>query len=80
MADDSVYTLGLNNFVEITLSHTICEINVVFHYTQKFKMALLAGKRFLDRTAKRLCGYSGFQNLVEIALSLTISEIDQHGL
>ena len=30
---------GVKNFAEITLSHTVSEINVFLHSTQKFKMA-----------------------------------------
>ena len=32
-------TLGVNNFVEIALSHTVSKINVFLRFTQKFKMA-----------------------------------------
>ena len=30
---------GVQNFVEIALSHTVSEINAFLHFTQKFKMA-----------------------------------------
>ena len=40
---DSVHTLWVKHFVEITLSHTISEINAFLHFAQKFKMAAKNG-------------------------------------
>ena len=52
---DSADTLGLKNFVEITLRCTISEIIV---FTQKFKIAFrIAGNRLLRKVASRLCRY-----------------------
>ena len=36
---DSADTLGVKNFVEIAMSHSISEINGFLRFTQKFKMA-----------------------------------------
>ena len=35
----TVDTLGIKNFIKITLSRNISEINAFLHFTQKFKMA-----------------------------------------
>ena len=35
----TAYTSQAKNFVKITLSHTISEINAFLRFTQKFKMA-----------------------------------------
>ena len=45
IADDSVYTLRVKNFVEIALSHTISKINLFLHFTQKLKMAAKNGAK-----------------------------------
>ena len=37
--DDSVNNLGVKNFTEIALSHTVSKINEFLHFMQKFKMA-----------------------------------------
>ena len=39
----SADTLRVQNFVEIALSHTISEMNVLLRFTQKFKMAAKSG-------------------------------------
>ena len=36
--DESVYTLGVKNFVGITLFHTSSKIHMLLHFTQNFKM------------------------------------------
>ena len=40
---DSADTLGVKNFDEIALSHTVSGINAFLHFTQKFKMAAKYG-------------------------------------
>ena len=40
---DSADNLRVKNFVEITLSRSISEINRFLHFTQKFKMAAKSG-------------------------------------
>ena len=40
---DSVDTLWVQNFVEIALSRTVSEINVLLRFTQKFKRAAKSG-------------------------------------
>ena len=45
IADDTVYTLGVKNFVEMAVSHTISEINAFLHFTQKFNMAVKNGRK-----------------------------------
>ena len=64
---DSVYTLRVKNFVEIALCHTISEINIFLHFTQKFKMAAKSGGKSPNTLRVK--------NFVEIALSRTVSEI-----
>ena len=52
---DCAETLWVKNFVEITLSRSISEINVFLRFTQKFKMAAKSGGgRFLGKVASRL--------------------------
>ena len=41
---DSADTLLVKNFVKINLCHTVSEINVFLHFTQKFKMAAKNGQ------------------------------------
>ena len=40
---DSADTLVFKNFAKITASFTFCEINVLLHFMQKFKMAAKNG-------------------------------------
>ena len=42
---DSADTIGVKNFVEITLSRSVSEINVFLCLTQKFKMAAKSGRK-----------------------------------
>ena len=61
----------VKNFIQIALSHTISEINVFWHFAQKFKMATtIGGKLILGKVTSRP------QNFVDIALSSTVSEIN----
>ena len=39
LTDEYVYTLGVKNFVNLSLSCTISEIHAFLNFTQKFKMA-----------------------------------------
>ena len=39
LPDDSAFALRVRNFVEITLSSIVSEINAFLHFMQKFKMA-----------------------------------------
>ena len=60
---DSSDTLRVKNFVEITLSRSIIEINVFLRLTQKFKMAAKSGgKMILRKVASRLCRCPASQN------------------
>ena len=43
VTDHSGYSLRVENFVKITLSCTVSEINEFLHFTQKFKMAATNG-------------------------------------
>ena len=38
-------TLGVKNFAQIALSHTISEINAFLHFMKKFKMATKNGRK-----------------------------------
>ena len=40
---DSADTLWVKNFIEIALFHSVSEINMFLHPTQKFKMAAKSG-------------------------------------
>ena len=57
--DTSPDTLGVQNFAEISLSHTISKIYAFLHFTQKFKMTGKKGrKRLLEKIAYSLCKYA----------------------
>ena len=72
--DDSADTLGVQNYVEITRSHAISEINGVLHFTQKFKMAAKnGGKTILSKKCHRTLGVKFF---VKIGLSRTVSKVN----
>ena len=67
----SVDTLWVKNFVEIPLSRSVYKINMLLHFTQKFKMATRnGGKRFLGKVANRHC-----KNFIKIAVSCRVSEM-----
>ena len=51
---DSADTLGVKNFKEIAVSHTVSEINVFLHFTQKFKMAAKNGGKTILRKTHQL--------------------------
>ena len=58
MPVDSADTLRIKNFIEIALSHSVSEINLFLHLTQKFKMATKSHrKQFLRKVANTLCRY-----------------------
>ena len=78
LADDSVCSLRVKNFIEISLSRTISEINVFLHFMQKFKMATKRGMKmnFWQTVADDSVNTLQVKNFVEITLSLTISEIN----
>ena len=60
----TTYTLQLQNFNKIALSHIISEINVSLCFTQKLKMATKNnGKTILATTGKRLSVYLTSQKL-----------------
>ena len=48
-AIDCAYTLqpADQNFIQITLSHTVSEINVFMHFTQMSKMATKNGRKMI---------------------------------
>ena len=74
---DSAYTLWVQNFVEIALCRTISKINVLLHFTQKFKMAAQSGGKVIF---VKSCQYTldtlGVENFDEIPLSCTVKEIE----
>ena len=45
IADDSVYTLPLKKFAEMSVSHTVSKINAFLHFMQKFNMAVKNGRK-----------------------------------
>ena len=55
--DDSVSTLAVKNFVQTNLCHSVSEINMFLHFSQKFKRAAKNGRKQL------------FTSLVEMLLS-----------
>ena len=74
---DSVDTLRIKNFIKITLSRTVIEINVFFPFTQKFKMATKnGGKTIFEKLPVHSGDTLWVKNFVEIALSLTVSQIN----
>ena len=68
----------VQNFVEIALSRTISEINALLHFTQKFKMAAKSGGKviFCEKLPVDSAYTLWVKNLVEIALSRTVSKIN----
>ena len=47
IADDSVCTLWVKNFVKMAVSHTVSKINAFLHFTQKFSMAVKNGGKII---------------------------------
>ena len=43
IAEDTVYTLCVKNFVKMAVSRTVSEINAFLHFMQKFNMAVKNG-------------------------------------
>ena len=73
----SANTLWVQNFIEITLSRTVSEINALLHFMQKFKMApKVAGKRFYEKSSVDSADTLQVKNFVKIALSRTVSKIN----
>ena len=53
LPDDSANILGVKNFAEISLSHSVFEINVFLYFTKKLKIAAnMASKRLLGKTTE----------------------------
>ena len=74
---DSAYTLWVKNFVEIALSHSVSEINVLLRFTQTFKMTAKSGGKIIFGKSRHYTAYTLWvKNFVEIALSRSISEIN----
>ena len=70
--------LRVKNFVKITLSHSVSEINRFLHLTQKFKMATKSiRKTIFGKISSRLCRYLRVKNFVKITLSHSVSEINR---
>ena len=67
----TAYTPELKNIVEITLSHTVSEINALLNFTQKFKMVTkYGGKTILGGKVPFDSAYTlGSNNFVEMGLS-----------
>ena len=53
MPVDSVDTLWVKNFVEIALSRSVSEINMLLHFTQKFKMAAKSGGKTIFEKSRQ---------------------------
>ena len=72
-------TLGVKNFVKITLSHTISKINALLHFMQKFKMEAKNGAKtiFREKSPVHSADTLGVKNSVKIILSCTISELKE---
>ena len=86
---DSADTLWVKNFVEITLSCSVSEINAFLHFMQKFKMADKSDGKIIflgscQKTADtprvknfvEIADTLRVKNFVEIALSHSISQIN----
>ena len=68
---------GSNIFTKIILSHTVTEINVFVHFTQKFKMApKMTGKHFLEKSPADSADTLWVKNFLKIPLSHTVSKIN----
>ena len=76
----SADTLQVQNFVEITLSRTVSEINTLLHYLQKFKMAAKSGGKaiFCKKSPVDSADTLWVQNFVVIALFGIVSKINAH--
>ena len=73
VANDSMNTLGLKNFVKISLSCTVSKISTFLHFTQKFNMASqMVGKLFWQKVAGACTHALWLKNLAEIARSLIV--------
>ena len=80
----SADTLWVKNFVEIALTRTVSEINALWHFTWKFKMAAkVAGSDFCLTSPVDSSYTMQAKNFVKIAPSRSVSEIGyaeiQHG-
>ena len=65
------------NFVEIAPAHSVSEINMFFHFMQKFKITAKSGwKTNLRKVASKVCRYPGVKNFVKIALAHCVSKIN----
>ena len=75
---DSAATLRVKNFIEITLSRSVSEINVFLRLTQKFKMAAKSGieNNFCEKLPVDCTNTLWVKNFVKIALSDSVSEIN----
>ena len=75
---DYADTLGLKNFVEIALSHTVSSIIAFLHFTQKFKMAAKNGRKifFLEKSSVNSADTMRVKNFVEITLFRSVSKIN----
>ena len=76
--DDSADNLGVKNFAEIALSCTVSEINVLLHFTQKFKMEAKNGRKTIFRKSHQYTLWKplGVKHFIKITLSGTVSEIN----
>ena len=73
-----VYALRVKNFVEITLPHTVSEINTFLYFTQKFNMAAKSGgkKLFSKKLPVDSADTQWVKNFIEIAVSHSVSKIN----
>ena len=74
--DDSACILRDKNFVLITLTCTVSEINEFLWFMQKFKTAKTGGKTIFGKTWQMTLLIPWAKIFVQIALSYTVSEIN----
>ena len=68
---DSADTLGVKNFDEIAVSHTVAEINVFLRFTQKFKMVAKNGRiTIFGKTRQSNLGIPWSSNILTKSLYL----------
>ena len=78
LGKDSADNLRVKNFMEISLSRAISEINGFLRFTQKFKMAGKSGGKtiFAKKMPVDSADTLRIKNFVEIALSRSVSKIN----
>ena len=68
--------LGVKNFDQIAISHTVSQINAFLHFTQKFKMAAKNGRKTIfGKTCQLTQGIPWRSKIVTKSLYLALLEI-----